>query len=86
MIAQIAITRVKETEVEMFISINGWIAAGEDRVYDKHWNLITDAVSYNPESGDVRRKTTGHDGFEDSSIEGVATTRYLTPLHVLPKA
>ncbi len=67
------------------MSNSGWVSAEEQRVYDKHWNLIIDAVSYNPETGEVRRKANVLDGCGDSSTCEVAITRHLTPIHVVPK-
>ncbi len=75
----------------MLIGDDGWVAAEEDRIYDKNWNLIANAVSYKPETGDVRQGNILRSEIGEPSASGnlseedVTTTRYLTPLHVMPK-
>ena len=71
----------------MQMNDSGWVTAEKYNVYDKHWNPIMDVVSYNPETGDVRRKTTMPNRLEDMpQEEGVIIMRYSTPFHLLLKA
>jgi hypothetical protein len=79
------VSLLRNPEEEMSTSDTGWIAVGEYRVYDKHWNQIIDVVSCNPETGEVCQKMAMHDDLVDSSNDRVAIVCYPTPLHVVPK-